>query len=137
MDSTDLFFLVNLSHHSRSGDRPHGADNGIFRCPGKLHPPPAASPVDATGLAVCFGIRRRGLSTRISSISACLSRTMVFIYYTVTGLILYFVSDWILDRIEFAMGRRLEYRTLVFFAIILVLAVGSFRVIDWIVSGPR
>ena len=61
---------------------------------------------------------------------------MVFIYYTVTGVVLYFVSDWILERIEFAMGRRLEYRTLVFFVIILILAVGSFRIIDAIVTGP-
>ena len=61
---------------------------------------------------------------------------MVFIYYTVTGVVLYFVSDWILERIEFAMGRRLEYRTLVFFAIILVLAMLSFRILDRIVTGP-
>lgn len=39
------------------------------------------------------------------------------------GLILYFVADWLLQRIEIAMKRRLEYRSLVFFGILLALAL--------------
>ncbi|MDH3379661.1 MAG: hypothetical protein OEQ39_22265 [Gammaproteobacteria bacterium] len=59
---------------------------------------------------------------------------MVFIYYTVAGIGLYFAADWILNRIEISRGRRLEHRSLVFFAIILVLAVTSFRVIEYLAT---
>ncbi len=49
--------------------------------------------------------------------------------YTVVAIALYFVSHWILDRIELAYGRRFEHRTLLFFAILLVLALASFSLI--------
>lgn len=55
---------------------------------------------------------------------------MQFLYYTAAGIILYFVSDTILDRIEASRGKRFENRTVIFFIIILVLAVGSFKVIE-------
>lgn len=49
--------------------------------------------------------------------------------YTAVAIALYFVSDWLLQRVEVAYGRRLEYRTLIFFAILLVLALASFSLI--------
>ncbi|MDX1488690.1 MAG: hypothetical protein R3268_10855 [Acidiferrobacterales bacterium] len=49
--------------------------------------------------------------------------------YTSVAVALYFVSDWILQRVEVAYGRRLEYRTLIFFAILSVLALASFALI--------
>lgn len=49
------------------------------------------------------------------------------IYYTIMGIALYLVSDWILDRIEVSRGARFKHRSLVFFAIILVLAFISFN----------
>ncbi len=49
--------------------------------------------------------------------------------YTVVAIALYFGSDWILDRIEVAYGRRFEHRTLIFFAILLALALASFALI--------
>ena len=55
---------------------------------------------------------------------------MVFVYYTIAGITLYLVSDWILNRIEISRGKRFEHRSVIFFAIILVLAVGSFEIID-------
>ncbi len=55
---------------------------------------------------------------------------MIFIYYTIAGVILYLGSDWILSRIETSRGQRFENRSLVFFVIILVLAVGSFKIIE-------
>jgi hypothetical protein len=55
---------------------------------------------------------------------------MVFVYYTVAGVILYLVSDWILNRIEVSRGNRFENRSLIFFVIILVLAMGSFKIIE-------
>ena len=49
--------------------------------------------------------------------------------YTLMGIILYFGSDWILVQIEKAAGRQFENRNMVFFVIILILALSSFAVI--------
>lgn len=54
---------------------------------------------------------------------------MDLVAYTVAGLVLYFVSDWILNQIEIRRGKRFENRSMVFFAIIMVLALGSFELI--------
>ena len=59
---------------------------------------------------------------------------MEYIYYMLAGIGLYFLSDWILRQIEAWRGEVLEQRTLVFFAIISVLAVTSFQAIDWLVA---
>ena len=59
---------------------------------------------------------------------------MQFVYYTITGLILYVLSDWILVRIETFHGDRLKHRSGVFFVIILVLAVSSFKIIELVVK---
>jgi len=48
---------------------------------------------------------------------------MEILYYTVTAIVLYFVADWLLDRLEIAFGRRFEYRSLIFFFIIVALAL--------------
>lgn len=55
---------------------------------------------------------------------------MEFIAFTLTGIVLYFFSDWLLDRIEQARGARFENRSIIFFTIILVLALVSFQVIS-------
>ena len=52
--------------------------------------------------------------------------------YTVAGLVLYFVSDWILNQIEIIRGERFESRSLIFFGIILVLALGLFQLIQYL-----
>ncbi len=49
--------------------------------------------------------------------------------YTLAGIALYFASDWILLQIENSAGRRFENRNLLFFVIILILALSSFAVI--------
>lgn len=54
---------------------------------------------------------------------------MESIYFTLTAVILYVASDWALQRVEVALGRRLQNRSLVFFAILLGLAVISFSLI--------
>lgn len=61
---------------------------------------------------------------------------MAYLYYTVTAVLLYLLSDWILNKIEQSMGKRLEYRSVVFFVIIMVLAVGSFEMIDRVIGEP-
>ena len=58
---------------------------------------------------------------------------MEFIYYTNAGIVLYLGSDWLLNRLEMSRGKRFEHRSVIFFVIILVLAVGSFRMIDYLI----
>ncbi len=54
------------------------------------------------------------------------------IYYTLVATGLYFVSDWILDRIEVSRGARFKNRSIIFFVIILVLAFFSFGLIKYL-----
>jgi hypothetical protein len=54
---------------------------------------------------------------------------MEIVYFSLAAILLYLFSDWLLLRIEAAVGRRLEYRTPIFFAILLVLAMSSFALI--------
>ncbi len=60
---------------------------------------------------------------------------MEMIYFTLAGLGLYFLSDWILNQIELRRGERLEQRSLIFFGIILVLALLTFRLINYLQQG--
>ena len=60
---------------------------------------------------------------------------MEVIYYTLIAGGLYFMSDWILDRIEISRGERFQnrvIRSLVFFVIILVLAFITFGFINFL-----
>jgi uncharacterized membrane protein len=60
---------------------------------------------------------------------------MQYLYYTVAAIVLYFVSDLILVMIEKARGKQFEQqRSLVFLIIIMILAVGSFKVIELLVN---
>ena len=59
---------------------------------------------------------------------------MEFVYYTLAGLILYFVSDWILCKVEELRGEPFEQRTLIFFVIILTLALTSFKAIEMLTA---
>jgi len=54
------------------------------------------------------------------------------IYYTVVAASLYFISDWILDRIEVSRGERFKNRSVIFFLIILALAFISFSLIKYL-----
>lgn len=53
------------------------------------------------------------------------------IYYTLVAAGLYFMSDWILDRIEVSRGERFKNRSIIFFIIILVLAFISFSLVKY------
>ena len=59
---------------------------------------------------------------------------MQFVYYTLAALALYLLSDWILVKIEESRKKRFEQRSLVFFAIILVLSISSFKIIELLTS---
>lgn len=55
---------------------------------------------------------------------------MSIVYFTLAAVALYLLSDWILERAEVAAGRRFQYRSLVFFSILLTLAMTSFTLIS-------
>ena len=54
---------------------------------------------------------------------------MEIIYFTLSAILLYMASDWILRRMETAAGKRFEKRSLIFFAILMTMAVTSFALI--------
>jgi Ca2+/Na+ antiporter len=54
---------------------------------------------------------------------------MEILYFTAAGIILYVAADWILKRMETAAGKRFQYRSLIFFVILLAMAVTSFAII--------
>ena len=54
---------------------------------------------------------------------------MEIIYFTLTAVLLYLAADWILRRIEAASGKQLKYRNLIFFVILLGMALTSFTLI--------
>jgi len=60
---------------------------------------------------------------------------MDIVYFTVIAIGLYFGADWLLERIERARGKRFENRQVVFFAIILPLALATFWLVRML-SGP-
>jgi predicted PurR-regulated permease PerM len=60
---------------------------------------------------------------------------MEAVYFTLVAIGLYFFSDWLLERIERLRGKRFEQRSIVFFAIIAVLALISFQVIQMLMRG--
>ena len=63
---------------------------------------------------------------------------MEAVYYTIVAAGLYFISDWLLDRIEIARGERFQnrgVRSLVFFVIILTLSFISFGFINFVALG--
>jgi hypothetical protein len=61
---------------------------------------------------------------------------MQFVYFTIVAVILYLGADWILRQIEKATGKTLEHRSLIFFAILMVLALSSFALIRAYTGNP-
>ena len=55
---------------------------------------------------------------------------MSAVYFTLAGIVLYLVADRLLERIEIHRGERLEHRTLVFFGILLALALVTFPLLQ-------
>ena len=55
---------------------------------------------------------------------------MSAIYFTLAGIVLYLAADRLLERIEIRRGERLEHCTLVFFGILLGLALLTFPLLQ-------
>ena len=60
---------------------------------------------------------------------------MQFVYFTITAVLLYVFSDWLLRTIETKRGKPLPNRSIVFLVIIMVLAVGSFKLIELLTTA--
>ncbi len=54
---------------------------------------------------------------------------MEIVYFTITAAVLYFAADRLLDAMERRAGRRFAQRQLIFFALLLGLALISFAMI--------
>ncbi len=50
--------------------------------------------------------------------------------FSLAGAGLYLAADWLFDRVERLRGACFAHRSLVFFALVLGLAVASFRLLD-------
>ena len=61
---------------------------------------------------------------------------MEIVYFTLVAAVLYLIANWAVDRMEVAAGRRFQYRSLLFFAILLSLALGSFYLIRIYTGNP-
>ncbi|MCK5480572.1 MAG: hypothetical protein KAJ06_05475 [Gammaproteobacteria bacterium] len=59
---------------------------------------------------------------------------MEILYFTLAAIFLYVAADWIVKRLEIAAGRRFEYRSLIFFAILLVMALTSFALVRYLAN---
>lgn len=57
---------------------------------------------------------------------------MEIVWFTLAGIALYFGADWLLRFIEQRRGKSFENRSVIFFAIILVLALVTFRLIQYL-----
>jgi len=62
---------------------------------------------------------------------------MSIVYFTLVAAILYLFSDWLVLRVEAAAGRRFEHRSLVFFCILLTLALASFSFIGHLAGSTQ
>lgn len=60
---------------------------------------------------------------------------MQILLFTVLAVVLYVVSDRVLNALELRAGRRFEYRSAYFFVILLVLAVLAFSVVQRLAPG--
>ncbi|MCG8370383.1 MAG: hypothetical protein MJA32_07730 [Proteobacteria bacterium] len=60
---------------------------------------------------------------------------MRIVYFTLVAALLYLFSDWVLQRVEVAAGRRFEHRSLIFFGILLTLALTTFSLLGNLSTG--
>ncbi|MDH4022327.1 MAG: hypothetical protein OEW88_11280 [Gammaproteobacteria bacterium] len=59
---------------------------------------------------------------------------MEIVYFSLVAILLYLGADWTLRRIESTAGRTLEHRSLVFFALLLGMALLVFALIRQVTS---
>ena len=62
---------------------------------------------------------------------------MSIVYFTLVAAFLYLFSDWVLQRAEIVAGRRFEHRSVVFFCILLALALATFTLIGHLTGNNQ
>lgn len=60
---------------------------------------------------------------------------MQILLFTLVGIALYFFADWALGTLERLHGKPLPYRNLIYFVIILSLALLSFQLLQFLASS--
>ena len=58
------------------------------------------------------------------------------ILFTLNGIVIYLVADWLLRLIEKRRGETIKQRQVIFFIIFLSLALISFRLLKTLLGGP-
>jgi hypothetical protein len=61
---------------------------------------------------------------------------MQFLYFLAVAIALYWIADRILRVMEQSIGRTLEHRTVLFFFILLGLALAAFALIRHYIAAP-
>lgn len=61
---------------------------------------------------------------------------MEFIVFTLNGIVVYLLTDWLLGVIERHRGNVLKHRQVAFFAIFLVLILVSFEILQRLFGRP-
>jgi hypothetical protein len=61
---------------------------------------------------------------------------MELVIFALNGILVYFISDWLVRRIEQKRGGVLKQRQVVFFVIFLALALTSFAFLRILFVGP-
>jgi hypothetical protein len=89
----------------------------------------------AHGLMGLGGPLCRGRGFLFIKTDARNGRAMDIVYFTVVAIGVYFAADWLLDWLERRRGERFENRQVVFFAIILPLALASFWLVRFLSPG--
>ena len=59
------------------------------------------------------------------------------ILFTLNAIVIYLVSDWLVRLIEKRRGKVMKQRQIVFFAIFLLLALGSFQLLKSLLGMPE
>ncbi|MDJ0709402.1 MAG: hypothetical protein QNJ14_03380 [Woeseiaceae bacterium] len=62
---------------------------------------------------------------------------MSIVYFTLVAALLYLFSDWVLQRAEIVAGRRFEHRSLIFFCILLAMALTTFTLIGQLTGSNQ
>jgi len=54
--------------------------------------------------------------------------------FVIVGIVAYGAAHFGLDWAERRVGRRFEHRTLIFFGLMLVLTLGLFQIVNWLIG---
>ncbi len=57
-----------------------------------------------------------------------------FVIFTLNAIVIYLLADWLVRMIEKRRGAVMKQRQVVFFAIILVLALASFQLLEYLLA---